>query len=322
MATLILAKFKPMNVFKRFKKKIDRTRLVLLRNLKFIPPEVYVKYLYNYYTGKILDLKNPVEINEKIQWYKIYYRPKILNQLVDKYAVRSYVEDKIGSDYLNEVYGVYSKPEEILFDQLPRNYVIKLTNCSGFNLIVKDNKSLDKKKTIRLLNKWLHKSKKYYLRSGEWPYKDVTPRLMVEKFIKDDDRDSLTDYKFYCFNGEPKFFELCIDRADSLKVTTFDLNFKKLPFNKFPPHKTPDDFFTKPATFETMIELARKLSQDFPFVRVDFYSAKNRIIFGELTFFPSGGRKEYTPDEYNKIIGDYFILPKLKSGEKIISTLK
>jgi hypothetical protein len=292
----------------------------MLRKMRFLPPKIYAQFLYEHYTGKKLNLANPVEFNEKIQWYKIFFRPIILNQLVDKYAVRDYVKDKIGTQYLNDIYGVYVKPEDIPFEKLPQKFVIKATHSSGHNLIVTDKLKLNKKKTSKLLRKWLN-TNQYYRAGQEWAYKDVQPRIIIEKFIKDDVRASLTDYKVYCFNGKVKFIEMHIDREEKLKVANFDLNFDKLPFNKMPLENRIVGPVDKPTNYDKMIELSEKLADNFPFVRVDFYSVQGKSIFGEMTFYPSDGRKDYQPNEYNTIIGNYFELPKLEAGQKFITEI-
>ncbi|TYA53904.1 glycosyltransferase [Formosa maritima] len=288
--------------------------------MRFLPPKIYVHFLYEYYTGKKLNLENPEEFNEKIQWYKVYYHPKILNQLVDKYDVRAYVEEKIGSQYLNEIYGVFEKPDEIPFDNLPSQFVIKATHTSSHNIIVTDKNNLDKTKTIKLLNKWLGKNQ-YYRIGQEWAYKDVEPRIIIEKFLKENDKDSLVDYKFYCFNGVAKFVDIHLDRETNHQQGCYDLNFNLLPFRKKAKSKNISSEIEKPTNYDEMIKLSETLSKSFPFVRVDFYSINGKSIFGEMTFYPSDGRKDFYPDEYNKIIGDYFKLPKLEEGQKEITTI-
>jgi len=310
-----------VNGFQRIKRKLLRNRLVLLRQFNFVSAEVYVKYLYHYYTGKTLDLSDPKEFNEKIQWYKVRYHPKILNQLVDKYDVRSFVADRIGEQYLNDMYGVYNTPEDIPFDELPNKYVIKTTNASSYNLIVSNNETLNKTKTRQKLKKWLKKASRYYLRSREWPYKDVAPRLIIEKFLKDKDQQSLVDYKFYCFNGEAKFVEIHIDRAKNHRRSFYDFNLNKLEFRYVPEEQSITRPIKKPDNFLEMKNLSEKLSQNFPFVRVDFYSINGKSIFGEMTFFPSGGRKDFIPEKYNRIIGNYFKLPQPPNGKQIITEI-
>lgn len=300
--------------------KIRRFFLRHLRKMRSLPPKTYTRISYEYYTGKKLDLKNPIEFNEKIQWMKVYYHPKILTQLVDKYAVRSYVEEKIGGQYLNEIYGVYDKPEDVPFDKLPNKFVIKATHTSSHNLIVTDKEKLNKTKAIKSFRKWLSKNQ-YYRIGQEWAYKDVPPRLIAEKFLKDNEENSLIDYKFYCFRGEAKFLEIHLDRADSHKRGFYDFNFTPLPYRYVSLKKSISKTIEKPSNLEEMIKLSEILAANFPFVRVDFYSIKGKTIFGEMTFYPSDGRKDLIPDEYNKIIGDFIKLPKLENEKQIITKL-
>jgi hypothetical protein len=288
--------------------------------MTFLPPKMYARFLYEYFTEKKLNLENPVEFNEKIQWYKVYYHPKILNQLVDKYAVREYVEEKIGVQYLNEMYGVYDKPSEVDFDKLPNKFVMKATHASSYNLICEDKLKLDILKIRKLFKKWL-RANQYYRTGQEWAYKDVKPRLIAEKLLNEDGRGSLTDYKFYCFNGKAHFVEVHLDRSQNHKRAFYDLNFDKLPFRYVSLEKAISESIQKPTTFEEMIVLAEKLANTFPFVRVDFYSINNKIIFGEMTFYPSDGRKDFIPNKYNNEIGDYFVLPKIPEGLNEIKTI-
>lgn len=300
--------------------KIRRFFLKQLRKMRSLPPKIYTRISYEYYTGKKLNLKNPVEFNEKIQWMKVYYHPKILNQLVDKYAVRAYVEEKIGEQYLNETYGVYEKAEDIPFDQLPNKFVIKATHTSSHNLIVTNKQNLNKIKAIKSFRKWLGKNQ-YYRIGQEWAYKDVPPRLIAEKFLKDNEESSLIDYKFYCFSGHAKFLEVHMDRADNHKRAFYDFDFNLLPFRYVSLEKSISKPLESPSNLEEMRKLSEVLAGNFPFVRVDFYSIEGKTIFGEMTFYPSDGRKDLIPDEYNKIMGDYIKFPELKDGQTEITEL-
>lgn len=289
-----------------------------LKKMTFLPSDMYVRYLYEYFTGKKLNLKNPIEFNEKIQWMKVYFRPAILTKLVDKYEVRSFVEERIGKQYLNELYGVYHKPEDIDFDALPEKFVIKGVHASSYNLIVEDKSKLNRKKAIKLFKKWL-RTNQYYRTGQEWAYKNVVPKLSVEKFLKEDGQSSLIDYKFYCFNGEVDFVEVHLDRAEKHTRGFWDLEFNKLPFRYVSSEKSIHSDVEKPDNFDEMIELSKKLSEGFPFVRVDFYSVNGKTIFGEMTFYPSDGRKDFIPDEYNEKIGARIKLPKIPEGKKEIT---
>ncbi|WP_256259865.1 ATP-grasp fold amidoligase family protein [Winogradskyella luteola] len=282
---------------------------------------MYVKIHYEYFSGKKLDLDNPEDFNAKIEWYKVFYRPKILNKLVDKYEVRSYVKEKIGAQYLNEVYGVYEKAEDVPLDKLPNQFVVKATHTSSHNLIVSNKSKLNKDKALKKFKKWLSKNQ-YYRIGQEWAYKDVQPRLITEKFLKEEGKQSLVDYKFYCFDGKAKFIDVHIDRDEDHKQGCFDLGYKLLPFGKSKNYKSISSGIEKPSNLDEMVSCAEALADGFPFVRVDFYSVNGKTIFGEMTFYPSDARKDFYPEEYNKIIGDYFKLPPLKKGNKTITEFK
>lgn len=290
---------------KQIRKFITRT----VRKMRFLPSEIYVKYHYEYFSGKKLNLEDPREFNAKIEWYKVFYRPKILTQLADKYEVRSYVEEKIGKQYLNELYAVYDNANDIDFESLPAQFVIKANHTNTHNLIVKNKETIDKKKVVKQFKKWLGKNQ-YYLKGQEWAYKDIKPKLIIEKFLKEKNSDCLIDYKFYCFNGKPKFIDVHLDRINDHKQGCFDLDFNVLPFGKSKNYKNIPTDIEKPSNLTEMIELAEKLADKLPFVRVYFYSVDGKSIFGEMTFYPADARKEFYPNEYNLIIGDYFQLPE------------
>ncbi len=299
--------------------KAHKFYLRTLRKMRFLPPKMYAKIHYEYFSGKKLNLKNPKEFNAKIEWYKVFFRPKILNQLVDKFEVRSFVNEKIGKQYLNDIIGVYDNVDDIPFNNLPKKYVIKATHSSGHNIIVKDKNSIDINKVTKKLKKWL-KVNQYYRMGQEWAYKDVKPRYIIEHFLKENDKNTLVDYKFYCFDGQPKFIDVHIDREDDHKQGCFDLEFNLLPFGKSSSYKSISSDIEKPTNLKEMVEVSKKLSKKLPFVRVDLYSVNGRTIFGEMTFYPSDARKDFYPQKYNEIIGNYFKLPELKDG-KIIKKL-
>ncbi|WP_458629205.1 ATP-grasp fold amidoligase family protein [Winogradskyella sp. PC D3.3] len=298
--------------------KIRRFLLRHLRKMRFLPSKFYVRCHYEYFSSKKLDLNNPKEFNAKIEWYKVFFRPKILNTLVDKYEVRDFVKEKIGAQYLNELYAVYDNPEDIDFNKLPNKFVIKTNHTNGHNLIVKNKENLKKEDVIKKFKKWLNKNQ-YYRRGQEWAYKDIKPKIIIEKFLKEDDKSTLVDYKFYCFDGVPKFIDVHIDREEDHKQGCFDLDFNVLPFGKSKTYKSISAGIPKPTNLKEMVNLAEILSKNLPFVRVDFYSVNGKTIFGEMTFYPSDARKEFYPDEYNTIIGDYFKLPKFEEGQNVIT---
>jgi len=299
--------------------KIRRFFLRILRKMRFLPPRIYAHFHYEYFNGEKLNLDHPKTFNEKIEWYKVHYHPKLLNQLVDKYAVRTFVEEKIGAQYLNEVYGVYNKAEDIPFDGLPNQFVIKATHASSYNLIVHDKTKLNIPKALKLFKKWLSKNQ-YYRMGQEWAYRDVPPRLVVEKFLKEEGKCSLVDYKFYCFDGKAKFIDVHLDREEDHKQGCFDLDFTPLPFTKGSKQCISNNI-EKPTNLDEMVKLSEILAQQLPFVRVDFYSVNGKTIFGEMTFYPADARNKFYPLEYNTIIGDYFKIPKLKKGQQEITEI-
>lgn len=301
-------------------KKLRRFYVRTLRKWRFLPSKQYVKYHYEYFSGKKLNLNNPKDFNAKIEWYKVFFRPKLLTQLADKYEVRSYVKAKIGAQYLNELYAVYDNPKDIDFESLPNKFVIKANHTNGHNLIVKNKELLDKKKVIKLFEKWLTKNQ-YYRRGQEWAYKDIKPKIIIEKFLKEDNKNTLVDYKFYCFNGKPKFIDVHIDRDEDHKQGCFDLDFNLLPFGKSKNYKSISTDIDKPSNLSEMVNLAKKLAINLPFVRVDFYSVNGKSIFGEMTFYPSDARNNFYPEKYNLIIGNYFNLPKLEKKNKAITEI-
>lgn len=279
-----------------------KIKLGFIKRLTCLPPEKYLPYYYEYYTGKKYNDDSPTEFNEKIQWMKLHYHNPLLNQLIDKYAVREYVKERIGGEYLNEVIGVYNHPDEIDFDNLPNSFVIKGVHGYGYNLIVPDKSKLNRRRARRLLHKWHRRNP--YKRGMQWGYKDIPPRFVVEKYLSELNQSSIIDYKFNCFGGKPEFLEIHEERGtDHHKCGYFDLQLQPMPFRDVPV----EELLTKaqkPKNFELMIELAQKLSDGLPYVRVDFYNLDGRIIFGEMTFYPAGGTFEYTPDKYNRIVGD------------------
>ncbi len=273
------------------------------------PDKAFQKWDYKIHTGHRLNLRNPVTFQEKLQWLKYYYRNPELTKLVDKYEVREYVREKIGEEYLVPLYGVYNKWDEIDFDALPDSFVIKCTHDSGSVVICPDKNSLDYESAKAKIEAGLLRNQ-FYL-SREWPYKNVKPRIIIEKYLVDDATGDLPDYKFFCFGGKPKYVQICSERffESGLKENNYDMNWNELPFNEIGITKN-NNITEKSVWFSKMESFAEKLSEYFPHVRVDFIVTKNLFFFTELTFFDGGGRHLYVPDEYNKIIGEYITLPE------------
>lgn len=277
------------------------------RFLKVLPDNLFIYLLYWEAYGYFPNLNDPKTFDEKLQWYKLYYRVPLMTTLTDKYEVRLYLEDKGFAGILNEFYGVYNGVDEIDFFKLPERFVIKATHGSSMNIICKDKESLNWETCRRLMNKWLKRN--YYHMGREWVYKDIKPRLICEKYLENEEFNELIDYKFYCYNNKPEVLFVCTGRfsADGLKYAAYDLAWNRIYAHK---GRLSSDFvMEKPDNLQDMSTIASELCQGFPFIRVDLYSVKGKIIFGELTFYPDCGIGPFTPDQYNYFFGDLFILP-------------
>lgn len=283
---------------------------------KIIPDSLYLKYYYWRKSKKKLNLREPKTFNEKLQWLKLYNRKPEYTNMVDKYVVREYIKEKIGEEYLIPLLGVYDKFEDIEFNKLPKQFVIKCNHDSGGLVICKDKNNFNIMCAKTKINECLKRN--YYYAGREWPYKNVKPRIIVEEYMEDEKSVDLRDYKFFCFNGEPKYLYVSEGLVDhsTAKISFYDMNYNEAEFGrtdyeKF--SKKPE----KPINFEKMKELTKILSKDIPFIRVDFYEINKKIYFGELTFYPTSGMMPFDPPEYDKILGDMLILPeKRRKNEK------
>lgn len=276
--------------------------------LTFLPDKLFIEYEYKKSTGQKLNLKNPMRFNEKIQWLKLYDRNPKYTKLVDKYEVRKYIEDKIGKEHLIPLIGVWNNVDDIDFNALPNQFVLKPTHTSGDIIICKDKNKLDIEQAKLEMKKWLKRN--YYKVHREWPYKNVQPRIICEKYMVDESGTELKDYKFMCFKGEPKLILLCYNRKskDNLNINFYDNNWNLLDLYR-PKHPPSSIIFKKPKQFSKMMEYARVLSKDVPFLRVDFYEANEQLYFGELTFYPGSGYEKFVPDSYDYLLGSWIELP-------------
>jgi len=264
--------------------------------------------------GKKLDLKDPQTFNEKLQWLKLYDRRPEYTMMVDKYLVRNYIAEVLGEEYLIPLLGVWDDPDEIDFDALPGQFVLKCNHNSGLGMcICTDKSNLDIGKVKRELRKGL--AQNYYLTGREWPYKDVPRKIVCEKFMTDrakeirQDTAELKDYKFMCFNGSVKCSFVCSDRFSQkgLHVTFFDRDWNVMPFERHYPYCK--EGLPKPLNYDKMIAFSERLARDLPFVRVDLYESSGRLYFGEMTFYPGGGFEGFTPEEWDRTLGSWLELP-------------
>ncbi len=276
---------------------------------KWMPDKWYLKFFFKINMRKKLNLEYPYTYNEKIQWLKLYDRNPLYNKLVDKYEVKKYVADLIGYEYIIPSIDVYDKFEEIDFDKLPNQFVLKCTHDSGGLVICKDKNNFDKEMARKKIKKSLKNN--YFYNGREWPYKNVKPRIIAEQYMKDDTNNFLTDYKFFCFNGEPKYLYVSegLDNHSTARMDFFDMDFKPAEFYR-PDYARLQHMPTKPTNFEKMKEISRKLSKDMSFVRVDLYEIDQKIYFSELTFSPCSGYMRIKPEEWDLKLGNMLNLPK------------
>lgn len=273
---------------------------------------MYLRLRYMAAFGRRLDLRNPQTFNEKLQWLKLYNRKPEYTAMVDKLEAKKYVAGIIGEEYIIPTIGVWNNPEEIDFDSLPEQFVFKCTHNSGHGLcICKSKKDLDIPAVKKSLAEAL--AEDYFLKGREWPYKNVPHRIIAEQYLSDDspqNRGSLSDYKFTCFNGQADNVMVCIDRdKGDTKFYFFDRDWKLLRLNKRG-LEAPEGFtLEKPEAMDRMFDIAARLSEGIPFVRVDLYYVNGRIYFGELTFFPESGLDRNLLPETERLFGSRIVLP-------------
>jgi len=264
--------------------------------------------------GRKLNLNNPQTFNEKLQWLKLHDRRPEYTQMVDKYAAKEVVTAIIGKEYIIPTLGVWNNADEIDFSSLPNRFILKCTHNSGSIVICKDKSTFDIQNAKDILHKGLKWN--YYGHFREWPYKDVPPRIIAEKYMEDNSNDDLPDYKIHCFNGVPKLILVCRDRFHSSGLTEdfFSTTWKHLPIKR-PKHPNSEVELKCPPELDLMLHLAKKLSRGIPFIRTDFYIVNHHVYFGELTFFPATGCERFTPDEFDKVFGSWIQLPSLKNQD-------
>jgi TupA-like ATPgrasp len=258
--------------------------------------------------GREVNLDNPIRYNDKLQWLKINWYDAQAAKCADKYEVREFITEKIGEEYLNDIYGVYDSVEEIDIDTLPKSFVLKGTHGSGFNIVCKDKNKMDWDKEFKKMRRWL--ATNYYLQNKEWVYRDLKPRIICEKFIEQGSGEELRDYRIFCFNGEPKFITVDFSITDKSKTrrNLYDLNWNLMDKEISYPREL-DMVVSKPKKLDEMLDLSRKISSTFPHARVDFYYINNKIIFGEITFFHQSGMGTVTPIGFENTMGDWLKLP-------------
>lgn len=273
--------------------------------------ETYLKIKYLYRMKKMLNLENPQTYNEKLQWIKLYDRKSIYTTMVDKCEAKKFVAELIGPEYIIPTYGVWNNVDEIDFDELPEEFVLKCTHDSGSVIICKDKKSFSYDEAREKLRRSLEKSA--FKDGREWPYKNVERKIIAEKYMIDAKDEELRDYKFFTFNGEPKILYIAQGRGKGEETVAdfFDMEFNHLDLRI--DHEMAEELPHPPKNFELMINLARKLSQGTPELRVDFYEVNGQVYFGEMTFFHCSGFWPFRPEKWDHILGEWINLPPKKT---------
>ena len=269
--------------------------------------EHYLQIIYKRRFHTWANLKEPKTFQEKLCYLKLYNRDKRYTQMVDKYAVREYIAEKIGAKYLIPMIGIYDNVDEINFEDLPNQFVMQCTHDSASTIVCTDKTKLNIEKAKKMMKRKLRKN--YYYKDREWVYKDVQPRIIIKQYMKDETESELKDYKILCFNGDPKFIGVHFDRSTKHRCNYYTTDWKFLDIKI----QTPNDKNKKierPGSLHEMLEIAKKLSKDIPFLGVDLYEINGKVYFGELTFFPGAGHADMCPKETERIWGD---LIKLKN---------
>lgn len=292
-----------------------KKRIIILAQLGFfkkMTDEQFLKMQFKNVFGYKLDLDNPQTYSEKLQWLKLYDRKDEYTKMVDKYEVKEYVADLIGNEYIIPTLGVWDSFDDIDFDALPNQFVLKCTHDSGGLVICTDKNKLDLKKAKRKIEKSL--ANDYYMQNREWPYKNVKPRIIAEKYMVDESGYELKDYKIFAFDGVARAMFIATDRSTpgvETKFDFFDMEFNHLPFTNGHPNAsvTPK----KPESLGKMKEFAEILSKGLPEARIDFYDINGHVYFGEITFFHWSGFEKFVPYEWDETFGSWITLPTEKT---------
>ena len=275
--------------------------------LKFLPDKLYISLKYFLVFHKSIDLKNPKTFNEKLNWLKLYDRKDKYITMVDKYLAKNYIAKIVGEKYIIPTLGVYDKFDDIDFDSLPNQFVLKTNHDCGGVVICRDKSKFNIKEARKFLNK--HLKSNYYFDNREWPYKNIKRKILVEKYMEDSKSKDLKDYKFFCFDGDVKYMFVAIDRGShKTKFNFYDMDFNLQNIKQHYPNDKHN--IDKPINFNIMKELASKLSKGIPHLRVDFYEINGKVYVGELTFSHFGGFVPFEPNEWDLKLGSFINIEK------------
>lgn len=300
-----------MQSLKHYIKHPSSTLAAIIQRMSFLFPndKLYLKILFRLRMGYKLDLDNSKTFSEKLQWLKLYNRKPEYTQMVDKYAAKKYVANIIGEEYIIPTLGVWDRFEDIDFDKLPKQFVLKTTHDGGsYGIVIcKDKDVIDYKAAKKTINRSLRRCSYKVMR--EWPYKNIKRRIIAEEYLKCIGNTDLVDYKFFCFNGDVKCCQVISGRDTTMSIDFFDKKWDHLPFHEPRIYPFSKEIIERPNNYDEMWQLASKLSKNHPFLRVDFYSIGDQIYFGELTFFPTSGFGGFYPVEWDYTFGSWIELP-------------
>lgn len=282
----------------------------ILHVKRFIPTKLYLSIRYKLAFGKPINWNNPKGFNEKLNWMKLYYRNPLFTMMADKYWVKSYVERLIGAKYVVPCYGCWRNLDDIDFDRLPDRVYLKSNHDSGSGVLVDRGKGIDYNTLRRLFNHNTLAERKYYWKSREWVYKHIEPLIFAEEYLDEGAGHELQDYKFFVFNGKPVYMYVT-NKGKIIRENFYDMDFHPVDINHGYERAVPE--FDIPGNFEKMKELAALLSQDLPFIRIDFFNVNGHLYFSEFTFYDWGGMKPFYGD-WERKLGDLIQLPE--SGVK------
>lgn len=282
-------------------------RLKIIRLLSFIPTKPYLKMVYKIKTGEKLNLENPIGFNEKLNWLKIHNVNNLYTKYVDKIEAKKIVDLKLGEGHTIPTLGVWDSFDEIDFDLLPNEFVLKCNHDSGSVKIIRNKNQIDKKELKKFFAGRLKTN--CFCLGREYPYKNVKPKILAEKLIKAFDSGSINDYKFFCFQGVPKIMFVATERDIDCKFNFFDMDFKPLDIENI--HPKSDKRIKCPTTFSEMKKIAAELSKGIPFVRIDLYEIDGTVYFSEYTFFHGGGFYLFKPDKWERKLGSYINIKEI-----------
>ena len=261
--------------------------------------KTFSKIQFLFHQGYLPNLKAPKSFNEKIQWLKLNYRDPLIQKCANKLLARDYVLENYGSEILVPLVGVYESADEIGFEDLPQRFVCKASHGSGWNIVATDKAKLNWAVESQKLKKWM--ATDFSTIGREWAYKNSPKKILIEEFLDGPDGQSPYDYKIFCFNGKPGFVQVDTDRFSEHRRSFYDLNWQQLPFGLEYPIES--RVLPRPIGFDEMIVIAKKLSQQFPFVRCDLYDCAGKVYFGELTFYPGKGTERFNPKQADHAVG-------------------